>query len=349
MPASYIVSGTGELQNAEQVLTPMERTRLALARKSDTTVHIITLREMQDFDKTRPKSAGALTWHYTAHNVRDFAWATGPDFLWDASGYNGILIETLYRHTADKWPEANRMGRETIKYFSEQWYRYPYSHATTIEGPIEGMEYPMMTFVPNFSPNREDPTVGAGARVWARKWFPMIVGSNERLYPWMDEGFNTFIDLHNAANYFKGTPYGDTIEVHPLHLYADHAKPGNEQPLIENPTEVRDLFWSGYQKPALMLQTPFALKCWARERFDRRLSYLHQGVGLQASYASGFLSRDARRLGDGAGLVLAWMGIHHGAIGSASRLGGAAQGRRHRCVSLQSRHDGDARGVGGHL
>jgi hypothetical protein len=70
----------------------------------------------------------------------------------------------------------------------------------------------------------------------------MIVGSNERLYPWMDEGFNTFIDLANAAKYFQGTPYGDSIEVHPLHLYPDHARPGEEQPLITNPTQVRHFF-----------------------------------------------------------------------------------------------------------
>jgi aminopeptidase N len=85
------------------------------------------------------------------------------------------------------------------------------------------------------------------------QWVPMIVGSNERLYPWMDEGFNTFIDLANAARYFRGTAYGDSIEVHPLHLYVDHAGAG-EQPLILRPVEVHDLFWGGYQKPALMMQ-----------------------------------------------------------------------------------------------
>ena len=79
---------------------------------------------------------------------------------------------------------------------------YPYSHATTIEGPIEGMEYPMLTFVPN-SPTREDQQ-WALAHEFGHEWFPMIVGSNERLYPWMDEGFNTFIDLANAASYFTG-------------------------------------------------------------------------------------------------------------------------------------------------
>ena len=76
------------------------------------------------------------------------------------------------------------------------------------------------------------------AHEFGHQWFPMIVGSNERLYPWMDEGFNTFIDLGNAARYFAGTAYGDTIEVHPLHLYADHASPGKEQPLISRPVEV---------------------------------------------------------------------------------------------------------------
>jgi aminopeptidase N len=95
----------------------------------------------------------------------------------------------------------------------------------------------------------------------------MIVGSNERLYPWMDEGFNTFIDLGNAASYFKGTSYGDSIEVHPLHLYPDHAIAGEEQPLITNPVESHDLFWTGYQKPALMMQT-LRYHVLGKERFD---------------------------------------------------------------------------------
>jgi aminopeptidase N len=95
----------------------------------------------------------------------------------------------------------------------------------------------------------------------------MIVGSNERLYPWMDEGFNTFIDLGNAARYFKGTAYGDSIEVHPLHLYADHAVPGKEQPLIIRPIESHDLFWTAYQKPALMMQT-LRYEVLGKERFD---------------------------------------------------------------------------------
>jgi aminopeptidase N len=94
----------------------------------------------------------------------------------------------------------------------------------------------------------------------------MVVGSNERLYPWMDEGFNTFMDLENAALYFKGSAYGDTIEVHPLRLYPTHATAG-EQPLIERPVAVRDLFWVGYQKPAMVMRL-LREEVLGRERFD---------------------------------------------------------------------------------
>jgi hypothetical protein len=262
VPSEDIVAATGELQNAAQVLTAAQRERLALARRSDTAIAIIREDEAGTPAKTR---TAVRTWHYTARNVRDFAFAAGPDFRWDASGYDGILVEALYRTKADKWREVSKMGHAAIQYYSEQWFRYPYSHATTVEGPIEGMEYPMLTFTPN-SPTREDQQ-WVIAHEFGHEWFPMVVGSNERLYPWMDEGFNTFIDLANAAKYFAGTPYGDSIEAHPLHLYADHALPGNEQPLINKPTEVRDLFWGGYQKPALMMQM-LRYEVLGKERFD---------------------------------------------------------------------------------
>jgi hypothetical protein len=264
VPATYIVAATGRLTNPELVLTEREQARLRQALTSESPVAIVAKSEVGQ-PETRPKTSGTLTWHFVADSVRDLAFAAAPNFRWDASGYRGILIETLYRPSADKWEEANRMARGAIQYFSEQWFPYPYSHATTIEGPIEGMEYPMLTFVPN-SPSREEQQ-WVLAHEFGHEWFPMVVGSNERLYPWMDEGFNTFIDLGNAAKYFAGTPYGDTIEVHPLHLYPDHAVPGAEQPIITKPTEVRDLFWGAYQKPALMMQE-LRYEVLGKERFD---------------------------------------------------------------------------------
>ena len=322
VPASYIVAATGELGNPEQVLTPTQRTRLAAARRSETPVAIIGADEVGNMDRTRPRTFArgsasplnpvpSLTWHFTATNVRDFAFAAGPNFRWDASGYNGILIEDLYRPTADKWGEVNRMGREAIKYFSEQWYRYPWSHATTIEGPIEGMEYPMMTFTPN-SPIREDQQ-WVIAHEFGHEWFPMIVGSNERLYPWMDEGFNTFIDLGNAAKYFQGTPYGDSIEVHPLHLYSDHAKPGDEQPLITNPTQVRDLFWVGYQKPALMMQM-LRYEVLGKDRFDAAFREYIKAWAFKHPTPADFF----RTMRDESGMDLDW--FWRGWIFSTARL-----------------------------
>ena len=297
VPNEDIVAATGELQNAEQVLTATQRQRLAVARRSDTAIAVIRADEAGNVSKTRP--AGATSWHFTAHNVRDFAFAAGPGMRWDASGYDGILIEDLYRPKAEKWTEVNRMGREAIKYYSEQWFRYPYSHATTVEGPVEGMEYPMLTFTPN-SPTREDQQ-WVIAHEFGHEWFPMVVGSNERLYPWMDEGFNTFIDLANAAKYFAGTPYGDTIEVHPLHLYADHAKPGNEQPLIEKPVEVRDLFWGGYQKPALMMQM-LRYEVLGKERFDAAFREYIRAWAFKHPTPSDFF----RLMRDQSGMELDW-------------------------------------------
>ncbi len=265
LPATYLVAATGTLQNPAEVLTAEQRDRLARALRSDSAIAIVSAAEAGDAARTRPAAQGQLTWRFSADSVRDFAFAAGPGLRWDASGYDGILIETFYRPAARAWEEANRIARSAIRYFSEQWYRYPYAHATTVEGPIEGMEYPMLTFVPN-SPNREE-LQWVLSHEFGHEWFPMVVGSNERLYPWMDEGFNTFIDLGGAAAYFRGTPYGDSIEVHPLHLYRDHAIAGKEQPLISRPVEVSDLFWVGYQKPALMMQT-LRSEVLGPERFD---------------------------------------------------------------------------------
>jgi hypothetical protein len=247
-----VVAATGVLQNPADVLTPTQRERLARARTSDSAVAVISAEEAGT-RAARLAAGGPVTWRFSADSVRDFAFAAAPNFRWDASGYDGILIHTYYRPTATLWPEANRMAREAVKHFSERWLRYPYPHASSVEGPIEGMEYPMLAFDPS-GPTRED-LQWVVAHELGHQWVPMVVGSNERLYPWMDEGFNTFIDLENAANYFAGTAYGDTIAVHPLRLYRDHAVPGREQPLITRPVESRDLFWTGYQKPALMLST----------------------------------------------------------------------------------------------
>ena len=299
VPANYIVAATGTLRNPEHVLTSGQRSRLAIARRSVVPVAVITASEAGQPDGTRPSSRrGQLTWRFTADSVRDFAFAAAPDFRWDASAYRGILVHTLYRPSAPEWEEANRMVREALRYFNEQWYDYPYPHITSVEGPVEGMEYPMLTFNPR-APSREE-------RHWVlahelgHQWLPMMVGSNERLYPWMDEGFNTFIDLAAAAGYFAGTRYGDSIETNPLRLYQDHAV-SEEQPLITRPVEVKDLFWTGYQKPALMLQV-LRYEVMGKERFDHAFrEYLRAWAFKHPTPADFF-----RIMRDASGMDLDW-------------------------------------------
>ena len=204
----------------------------------------------------------------------------------------------------------------------------------------------MLTFTPN-SPTREDQQ-WVIAHEFGHEWFPMIVGSNERLYPWMDEGFNTFIDLANAAKYFAGTPYGDTIEVHPLHLYADHAVPGNEQPLITKPVEVRDLFWGGYQKPALMMQM-LRYQVLGKDRFDAAFrEYIRTWAFKHPTPADFF-----RLMRDQSGMELDWFWRDwifttarlDQAVDSVSR---GADGVTSRAPE-QSGHDGDAGRAGDHV
>lgn len=252
VPASFIVAATGTLENPGEVLTEQQRVRLLQAQSGREPVSIITAEEAGNPARTRPRNSGTITWHFRASNVRDVAFACAPNFRWDATTWNGILVQTFYRPQAARWEEAIRMARHTIQFFSEQWATYPWPQFSTVEGPIQGMEYPMITFVPNDTSRTS--LHWTLMHEFGHEWFPMMVGNDERRYPWMDEGFNTFIDLYAAADYFRGTPYADSVMNGPLTAYPANARPGDEQPLITAPTEVRTLYWNGYQKPALMMR-----------------------------------------------------------------------------------------------
>ncbi|HKR55392.1 MAG TPA: M1 family metallopeptidase, partial [Gemmatimonadales bacterium] len=249
LPAGYVLGSTGTVANPEEVWSADTRARIEKARSSESAVGIITKEEATA--NGRRSTTGTKNWHVTATNVRDFAWCASPDYRWDASGYDGKLINTLYRPEAQPWLEANRMARFTIKHFSEQWFTYPWPKATTCEGPVQGMEYPMITFVPAL-PGREDQFWDL-MHEFGHQWFPMVTGTDERRYPWMDEGFNSFIDYGAAAEYFKGTAYGDTVWREVLSFAKPAMAPGAEKAMFDKPVEQQNLAWAAYQKPPLML------------------------------------------------------------------------------------------------
>jgi hypothetical protein len=208
-PRDLILVATGVLQNADQVLTKTERERLALARKVDSTVHVISEDEIAK-PSTRPEGKGDLTWKFRAENVRDFSWAASKAFIWDASHWDNILLMAVYPREGIStdtskgpgWEKDIDYMRHTFKFYSETYYHFPYPVATNVAGIVGGMEYPMIVFCSVNSRGQgldfvTDHEFGHG-------WFPMTVGSDERRYAWMDEGVNTFI------NYYSGTDlYGD--------------------------------------------------------------------------------------------------------------------------------------------
>jgi hypothetical protein len=197
VPAGYIVAGTGSLDNGAEVLTVAERARLAKAATSATPVAITTSDELSS-GAARPRSTGTMTWRFHAHNVRDVAWGAAPNYQWDASSWHGILAQAYYRPSAAPvWKDAADMARMSIEEYSTRWYPYPYPQITALEGPISGMEYPMLAME-----DRNDDEYQLYSVVTheiGHNWFPMIVGSNERIHFWQDEGLNTFINLFSEA------------------------------------------------------------------------------------------------------------------------------------------------------
>ncbi len=208
VPRSFIVAGSGTLLNPLEVLTADQRRRLTRARSADSTVAIVG-REEAGQATTRPAGASpTLMWRFAAKNVRDVAWAAAPHFIWDASGWEGILMQSFYPPQANPdWSNSTAYVRHSIQHYSQQWFRYPYPTAINVAGPVGGMEYPMIVFCGHRAGGRG--LFGVTTHELGHQWFPMIVGSNERLYAWQDEGFNSFINIYSGQSLYRdSTPRG---------------------------------------------------------------------------------------------------------------------------------------------
>ena len=197
-PASHIVVCSGALQNETDVLTATQISRLAEARKSDKTVMIRTEAEVID-PSSRPKGA-TLTWHYKISNARDVSWASSKSFIWDAAKINlpsgkTSLAMSMYPTESNGqkgWGRATEYTKGSIENYSKRWFEYPYPVATNVASNVGGMEYPGIVFC-GWKAEKSG-LFGVTDHEFGHTWFPMIVGSNERKYGWMDEGFNTFIN-----------------------------------------------------------------------------------------------------------------------------------------------------------
>ncbi len=254
VPAGYIVASTGVLQNAREVLTPTQIARHAIAAKSDTVIRLITADELKG-GAARARTTGTMTWKFAAKNVRDAVWAASPDFQWDASSWKGIMAYAYYRPSAAvNWHDAADQSRMSIMEYSERWFMYPWPQISAIEGPISGMEYPMVA-MENKSQDVYD-LYNVVTHEIGHMWFPMIVGSNERAYMWQDEGFNTFINTFSESRRYpeKGDQMARSAEER--RLVEGYMVNGIDKPVVMNPDRIdpRLLGEAAYVKPSVGLQ-----------------------------------------------------------------------------------------------
>jgi len=208
VPSDMIVAGSGELQNPGEVLSSKQINRLAAANRSDST---IIIRSVDDVNAmaTNP-SKGTKSWHFKMYNSRDVAFGASRAYVWDAARVNlpngktslAMSVYPVESVGPDKWNRATEYLKRSMEYFSAKWFVYPWPVAVNQAGIAGGMEYPGIVF--DGMDDSGDVLYWVTAHEIGHNWFPMIVGSDERRYGWMDEGFNTFIDIYASDNFNKG-------------------------------------------------------------------------------------------------------------------------------------------------
>jgi len=266
VPADHIVSATGVLTNPKSVLTSKQRQRLEKAKTAKRPVFVVTEEEALANEKEGTNKR--KTWKFKADNVRDFAWASSRKFMWDAKGYKQggddmpfVMAMSFYpKEGGDLWKKySTESVIHTMDVYSRYSFDYPYPTAQSVNGPVGGMEYPMITFN---GPRTELQKDGSRTYSQAEKrfligvvihevghiYFPMVVNSDERQWTWMDEGLNSFLDGIAGREWDPTIPWG----VEPRDI-TGYMKSQNQVPIMTQSDSVLRLGPNAYTKPAAAL------------------------------------------------------------------------------------------------
>ncbi len=266
VPADHIVSSTGELQNPAEVLTKTQQQRLEKAKTAERTVFIVTPDEALENEKAGTNKT--KTWHFAANNVRDFAWASSRKFMWDARGYQqggdvqpNVMAMSFYpKEGGDLWKKYSTEAIiHTMDVYSRFSFDYPYPVAQSVNGPVGGMEYPMITFNGPRTELQDDGSrtyslaekrflIGVVIHEVGHIYFPMTVNSDERQWTWMDEGLNSFLDGVAGREWDPDIPWG----VEPRDV-TGYMKSENQVPVMTQSDSVWNLGPNAYTKPAVAL------------------------------------------------------------------------------------------------
>jgi len=262
VPADHVVGATGELQNANAVLTAEQRRRLFLARTADKPVFIITPNEALAAEGKRDNKK--KTWVFKAKNVRDFAFASSRKFIWDAMGVkqgaNTVMAMSYYPKEGNPLWEmySTRVVAHTLNVYSRHTFDYPYPVAISVHSKWIGMEYPMICFnggrpEPDgtYSANTKYGMLGVIIHEVGHNYFPMIVNSDERQWSWMDEGLNTFLQYLTEQEWERDYP----SRRGPAHLIVDYMKGDKNMisPIMTNSESLWQFGNNAYGKPATAL------------------------------------------------------------------------------------------------
>ena len=224
---TYILGGTGYLQNSNQTGYGYETPG----------------------SKVNRPAGDKLNWHFIAPTVHDFMWAADPDYVHVSRKLkDSIIFHVLYKPTnatAQQWENLLNMAEKALPYIEKTFGPYPYKQYSFIHGGDGGMEYPMATLI-----------IGPGAAVheWMHSWYYGMLGTNESLYPWMDEGFTQYAEERVTAFLMdsKVFPYADEYAG-----YFNLAKSGREEPLSTHADHYNTNFAYGaavYSKGAVFME-----------------------------------------------------------------------------------------------
>jgi hypothetical protein len=271
-PASHIVVGSGELLNQNEVYTAEQQKRWIAAKASDKTVMIRTADEVTNAS-SRPAGKTTLTWKFNIKNSRDFSWASSPAFIVDAakinlpSGKKSLAISAypVESNGNNGWERSTEYTKASIENYSKRWLEYPYPAATNVAGNEGGMEYPGIVFCSWES--RGADLWGVTDHEFGHIWFPMIVGSNERLFAWMDEGFNTFINGLSSQDFNNGEYKQPVTDMHQAAFVLSNPE---MEPVIAAPDNLKEanLGILAYYKPGSGLEM-LRNSVVGPERFDK--------------------------------------------------------------------------------
>jgi hypothetical protein len=266
VPDGWLVAATGELRNAPSLLPEAMRRRLARALQADETIRIGS---GEDLAPGTPIDADR-TWQFRAAQVRDFAFATSDRYVWDAVGADvggdqgRVLVQAMYDPALEHWQDAATFSKHAIEFFSRHILPYPYPHATAAYGPIGGMEYPMLVFIGRSRPG--EPLYSVLAHEISHEWFPMIVGSREAAFAWMDEGLTSFNEALARTDFFGN----QNARMRDQDRYLQAARAEIEAPLMQHTDYVESGFGRGvaaYTKPATLMHA--LRRVLGEDTFDR--------------------------------------------------------------------------------